>query len=71
MTQAGKKHMGKGAQGKGDGSGARTITAGGDIGPNAVLSNRDKAQHSKARGQDSKAIQAEQLQDTEANQGGE
>ena len=41
------------------------------VGPNAVLSNRDKAKHPKTRGQDSKRIQADQLQDTESNKGGE
>ena len=71
MTNAGKKHIGAGARGKGNGSGARTETAGGDIGPNSVLSNRDKAQHSKMRGEDSKHIQVEQLQDSVSNQGGE
>jgi len=32
-----------------------------------VLSNRDKAGHSKLRGQDSKWIQTEHLQNHEAN----
>ena len=71
MANASKKHIGAAAQTKGAGSGANTETAGGGIGPNAVLSNRDKKQHSKLRGLDSKFVQAEQLQDTEANQGGE
>jgi hypothetical protein len=34
---------------------------------NMVLSNRDKAQHSRERGLDGKAIQTEQLHDHEAN----
>jgi hypothetical protein len=34
---------------------------------NTVLSNRDKAQHSRERGLDGKAIQTEQLHDHEAN----
>ena len=71
MSIASKKKVGAGSQGKGAGSGARTIRAGGGIGPNDVLSNRDKKQHTKARGQDGKTIQVEQLQDTESNQGGE
>ena len=71
MTTTGNKRMGPGSQGKGDGSGAATIEARGDIGPNQVLSNRDKQQHSKQRGQDSKTIEAQQLQDSRSNQGGE
>jgi len=39
------------------------------VGNNAVLSNRDKAQHSPHRGQDSKWIQTEQLEDHENNKG--
>jgi hypothetical protein len=34
---------------------------------NMVLSNRDKAQHSRERGLDGKAIQSEQFHDHEAN----
>ncbi|MDQ0136494.1 hypothetical protein J2T08_004430 [Neorhizobium galegae] len=34
---------------------------------NKVLSNRDKAQHSRERGLDSKMVQTEQLHDHEAN----
>lgn len=71
MTTTGNKRMGPGSHGKGDGSGAGTVRAGGDIGPNQVFSNRDKQQHGKQRGQDSKTIQVEQLQDTESNRGGE
>jgi hypothetical protein len=71
MAKAGKKHVGAAAHGKSSGTGATTETAGGDIGENAVLSNRDKAQHSRQRGLDGKRIQTEQLQDTVANRGGD
>jgi hypothetical protein len=64
MAQSGKKHMGAGTQGKGSGTGANTVLPDDKVGPNAVLSNRDKAQHTKSRGQDSKAVQNEQAQDT-------
>lgn len=37
------------------------------IGDNMVLSNRDKTEHSKGRGQDSKWTQTEQLKDHAAN----
>jgi hypothetical protein len=37
---------------------------------NAVLSNRDKAQHTRERGQDSKWIETEELKDHAANRGG-
>ena len=47
MANSGKKHMRSGTQGKGTGTGANTEVATGDIGENDVLSNRDKAQHSK------------------------
>jgi hypothetical protein len=65
MAQASKKHFGAGSQGKGDGSGGLSGNA--DIRENAVLYNRDKAQHSDERGQDAKWIQAEQRHDTELN----
>jgi len=63
MAQAGKKHMGPGAQGKRTGSGANTVMPEDKADPNMVLSNREKTQHTKSRGQDSKAIQNEQDQD--------
>ena len=71
MSKASKKHIGAGAHGKGTGTGANSEIAGADIGENAVLSNRDKAQHSGQRGLDSKRVQTEQLQDSVANRGGE
>ncbi|WP_407167150.1 hypothetical protein [Bradyrhizobium sp. ORS 111] len=39
------------------------------IGENMILSNRDKAEHSRERGQDRKWIATEQLQDHVANKG--
>jgi hypothetical protein len=66
MANANKKHAGAGSQGKGDGSGAMSETSDATP-PNKVLSNRDKAQHTKQRGQDGKHLQAEQRQDNAAN----
>jgi hypothetical protein len=66
MTKGGK-HMGVGAKGKGDGTGAMTTGDRSKIRPNMVLSNRDKSRHSGERGQDSKFIQTEQMQDHQAN----
>ena len=63
MAHASRKHFGPGTQGKGDGTGAMTDLNPEDIPENIVLSNRDKAQHSDARGLDSKAVQTEQFQD--------
>jgi hypothetical protein len=59
--------MGPGVRGKHDGSGAEAEIAKEKIGDNMVLSNRDKARHSDERGQDSKGIQTDQLQDHAAN----
>jgi hypothetical protein len=67
MARASKKRMGVGSQGKGDGSGANTEIVKDQIPENAVLSNRDKAQHSQERGLDSKQIRNEQFQDQPAN----
>ena len=66
MAKADRKHHGPGVQGKGDGTGAMTDTPE-DLPENAVLSNRDKKQHSEERGLDSKAVQSEQRQDHDAN----
>lgn len=63
MTNAGKKHMGRGAKGKGSGTGAMTDIAKDKVEENMVLSNRDKSQHTKERGQDSRQIQTDQFQD--------
>ena len=59
MARASKKHIGKGAHEKGD-AGPVSQTPPDVVGENQVLSNRDKSQHSKERGQDSKWIEAEQ-----------
>ena len=67
MANASKKSFGAGAQGKGAGTGAMTELPKEFLGENQVLSNRDKKQHSDARGQDSKTVQNEQLQDSAAN----
>jgi hypothetical protein len=63
------KHLGPGTKdhGKGSGAGGMTNPQSELIGENAVLSNRDKAQHSSDRGQDSKWVQTEQLVDHENN----
>ncbi len=67
MAKASKKHMGPGSQGKSDGTGAMTEISKDQIEENAVLSNRDKSQHPRERGLDSKQIQNEQFQDQPAN----
>jgi hypothetical protein len=67
MAQADKKHFGKGTQGNGAGVGAMTNLDDGVLGENEVLSNRDKTQHSKERGQDGTAIKIEQRQDHAGN----
>jgi len=66
MSNASKKHIGAGAQGKGDGTGALTNER--SVPENMILSNRDKKQHSDSRGQDSKWVQTEQSRDHELNQ---
>jgi hypothetical protein len=63
------KHHGPGAKGKGAGRGAMTDMRDELIGENTVLSNRDKTEHSRERGQDSRWIQTEQLEDHAANKG--
>jgi hypothetical protein len=67
MARASKKRIGPGAQGKGDGTGANTEIPKDRIEENAVLSNRDKAQHSQERGLDSRQTRNDQLQDQPAN----
>ncbi|MFC3073281.1 hypothetical protein [Shinella pollutisoli] len=67
MAHADRKHIGKGAQGKGDGSGAMSELKEGTLHPGSVLKNRDKQQHTKERGQDGKALQTEQYEDHAAN----
>ncbi|MBK5962481.1 hypothetical protein CCR97_30460 [Rhodoplanes elegans] len=63
MANASKKHMGVGAQGKRDGSGATTDIDKDVLPDNMVLSNRDKSLHSDERGRDGKFLQTEQFQD--------
>jgi hypothetical protein len=67
MANAGKKHFGKGTQGRGTGSGAMTELPREMVGENEVLSNRDKKLHSEERGQDGNSIKTEQEQDHSAN----
>ena len=67
MAKAGKHGMHPGTQGKGSGSGAMTDLPEGVLEDNAVLSNRDKAQHGDERGLDGKTVQTEQYQDHAAN----
>lgn len=67
MAHGDKKHFGKGSQGKGSGAGAMNEVDADTIGENEVLSNRDKKQHSKKRGQDGNAIKTDQEQDHSAN----
>ena len=69
MAKGGKKQIGAGSHGKRAGTGARTDIAKEKIGDNEVLSNRDKAQHSRDRGQDGKWVQTEQLEDHGSNKG--
>ncbi|TIQ36154.1 MAG: hypothetical protein E5X48_10130 [Mesorhizobium sp.] len=67
MATGGKKHMGRGSQGKGSGTGAKTRISKDKLGENDVLSNRDKKQHTKQRGLDSNRIKSDQYQDHAAN----
>ncbi|RWC26391.1 hypothetical protein [Mesorhizobium sp.] len=67
MAQGDKKHFGKGTQGKGSGTGAMTELDKDAVVKNRMLSNRDKKQQSKDRGQDGNAIKTEQRQDHSAN----
>ncbi|MBB3444106.1 hypothetical protein [Rhizobium sp. BK379] len=67
MPNADHKHIGAGAKGKRDGSGAMTDLEPDVLPENMVLSNRDKARHSRERGLDGKAVQSEQYQDHAAN----
>jgi hypothetical protein len=67
MANASKNHFGDGAKGKGSGTGAMTHMDLSKIGENDILSNRDKAQHSRGRGLDGAAVKSEQYQDHAAN----
>jgi hypothetical protein len=66
-TNGDKKHTGVGSQGKRSGGGAMSDVPPERIPDNMILSNRDKAQHSKQRGLDSKTVQTEQDRDHSAN----
>jgi len=68
-TVSGKPEAGSPIKSKGDGSGAMTDLQDDLLGDNSVLSNRDKAQNSRERGQDSRWIQTEQREDHVANKG--
>jgi hypothetical protein len=63
MTDHDGKRIGSGTQGKSSGTGAMTELPEGVLGENDVLSNRDKAQHSKERGLDSRRVRSDQLSD--------
>jgi hypothetical protein len=67
----GGEHPGPGAgiKPKGTGTGAMTNLQDDLVGENMVLSNRDKAEHSRERGQDSKWVETEQLEDHVDNRG--
>ena len=67
MAKASSKHIGAAAHGKGSGAGAMTDIDKNILPDNMVLSNRDKAQHSRERGLDSKTVQTEQFHDHESN----
>jgi hypothetical protein len=67
MAQGEGKHFGEGTQGKGSGTGAMTELDKDAVGENQMLSNRDKKQHSKERGQDGNAIKTDQQQDHSAH----
>ncbi|MES0156801.1 hypothetical protein NKJ81_24835 [Mesorhizobium sp. M0018] len=67
MASGSKKHIGRGSHGKGAGAGAMTDLPEDKIGENAVLSNRDKKQHTKERGLDGNRVKSEQYQDHSAD----
>ncbi|MDH2328130.1 hypothetical protein QCN27_14760 [Cereibacter sp. SYSU M97828] len=67
MADANHKKFGATHQGKGDGTGGMAIIEPEDVEQGAVLSNRDKSQDSRARGQDGKANLTEQREDHAAN----
>jgi phosphatidylethanolamine-binding protein (PEBP) family uncharacterized protein len=63
MAHAGKKRIGRGAQGRGDASGARSMLDDSRVEKNAVLSNTYKVQPSKERGLDSQNVETEKYHD--------
>ena len=58
MANASNKHMGPGAQGKGDGSGANTELQRDMVRESDIFSNRHKSRHSEERGLDGKQCQS-------------
>jgi hypothetical protein len=70
-SPAGGEHPGPGTgiKPKGTGTGAMTDLQDDLVGENMVLSNRDKAEHSRERGQDSKWVETEQFEDHVNNKG--
>lgn len=71
MTDHDGKRLGPSTRHKGKGAGVGGMTdLQEDMLPdNMVLSNRDKTQHSGERGQDSKWVQTEQMEDHTLNKG--
>ena len=67
MARGSRRHIGAGSRGKGTGAGGMSDPDSALLSENAVLSNRDKAEHGKIRGRDGKWIETEQLQDHAAN----
>ncbi|MGK6311673.1 hypothetical protein [Neorhizobium sp. DT-125] len=67
MANASSKHLGAATRGKSNGKGAMTDIDKNVLPENRVLSNRDKAQHSRQRGLDGKSVQSEQFHNHEAN----
>jgi len=67
MAHASSKHMGAASHGKSSGNGAMTDIDKDILPENMVLSNRDKAQHSRERGLDGKTVQTEQYHDHQSN----
>ncbi len=67
MAHASRKHVGPGAQGKHDGSGALTEADPDRVPEHMTLSNRDKKQHGEGRGLDGREVMSAPLNDSVAN----
>jgi hypothetical protein len=67
MSKSTARRQGATSKGKGAGVGSLTNLRRRLVGENQVLSNRDKSRHSRTRGQDSKWVETEQLQDHQDN----
>lgn len=63
MADANHKKFGAHVQGKGDGTGAMSEVDPEDLEAGQVLSNRDKSQDGRARGQDGRNVMTEQHED--------